>query len=126
VRCLDVDHRVEDLIPKGQVLRIALHERQPIDPVSFAAERDAGWIQIEPRVARRPQGPGKVRRAAAMPTTDLENVLAAKVRLSRDMMIELDATTVGLVRRLEDKPLRRDFLECVVQKQHVVRLKTTG
>lgn len=69
----DVNHRVERSLAKRQDFRVARHKRQPVDVMTLLAKRDAGRIQVEPRITRRPQGTREPRGTATVTTAHLED-----------------------------------------------------
>jgi predicted lipoprotein len=99
MRGFDIDHRVEGLVDEGQVLGVTLHEIQARQIVPFSAKRNAGWVEVQPRIRGRAQGAHEVRSSAPVAATDLKHLCAVEISLRRRAVVELDVEPVGLVGR---------------------------
>ena len=107
------------------MVRVALHETQAVHAMTPPAELNATRIEIEAGVARRSERPREPRSTAAMAAANFQNIFPAQIDLRGDVVIELNAGAVRLVRGIEWQRTWRIFLESVVQEQDVVFAQTT-
>lgn len=125
VRGFDIEDGIETGIGKRQVFGVTLAEAESGHDVPLLAKTNAGGIEVEPGVVSGVERARQVGRAAAVSATDFEHVLTAQVDLGRDVMIELDAGTVGFVGGRERQGEGWVGLESVVEKEDFVALQAT-
>ena len=89
--------------------------------MTLLAKRDAGRIQVEPSITRRPQGAREPRGTATVTTAHLEDRFPPELRLRRDVVIKLDTGAIRFVGRIKHEGARRIFLKGVIQKQYLLR-----
>tara|TARA_R110002049_G_scaffold132632_1_gene291767 strand:- start:854 stop:1102 length:249 start_codon:yes stop_codon:yes gene_type:complete len=64
-------------------------------------EGHSGRVEIKTGVACGPHGAREPRGTTSVTAADFEDFLVCEVDLARDMVVELDADPMGLVRRIE-------------------------
>jgi hypothetical protein len=98
VRRFNVDDRVQGTVLKRQMFGIPNPEFQALDAMSGAAKSDRLRRQIDSDHTTRPQVSLDVRSTSSAPASHFSDGLPLKVHRSGDVIIELYAIPIGLIR----------------------------
>ena len=122
----NVYDRVEGVCFIRQIPGVALHEVQAVNAVSLPAKANSAGVEVQCCVALRLKSARKVGGSATVAAAHFQYLFPPQRHLRCDMMIKLDAGTIGFVVSLEGDAHRRIFFVSIVEEENHLAAESPG